>query len=222
MSRSRAFGLVVTVASLATALSSVGAASAQGPGAPTAPPPGYVAPPPPVDVAAGNPEETYKHFTLQANPLSAGIGRYGVDVAYLPALHHGLVLNPFYQHVGAEVDINGVKSSTTFSGFGGEVGYRFYTGERGANGFYVGPSVIFGSYSQSNSGGDKVSFTSVGGALDIGGQAIIGGGFTIGGGFGLQYTKTSTSFENLPFAAAVLAGGGVRPRILFTIGYSFG
>ena len=222
MTRSRAFGIAVTFASLAAASSLAGTASAQGPAAPAP----VVAPPPPVDQNASSAADNYKHVTIVANPLSSIVGRYGIDVSYLPALHHAIVLNPFYQHVSADTTttINGVetKSSSTFGGFGGELGYRFYTGEKGANGFYVGPSVIFGSYAQTNSAGDKVSFTSVGAAIDIGGQAIIGDGFTIGGGFGLQYTKTSTKFEDLPFGAAVLAGGGVRPRFLFTIGYSFG
>ena len=221
MTRSRAFGFAFTFASLAATLSLAGAASAQGPAAPAP----VVAPAPVADQTASAPEDNYKHMTLVANPLSAIVGRYGVDFSYLPALHHALVLNPFYQHVSADVttNVNGVesKSSSTFGGFGGEVGYRYYTGEKGANGFYVGPSFIFGSYAQTNSAGDKVSFSSIGAAIDIGGQAIIGDGFTIGGGFGLQYTKTSTKFEDLPFGAAVLAGGGVRPRFLFTIGYSF-
>ena len=166
MTRSRAFVFAVTFASLAATMSLAGAASAQGP---SAPPPGYVAAPPPVDTAAAaNAEENYKHVTIQANPLSAIIGRYGVDVAYLPALHHGIVLNPFYSHVSVDATSGaGVTTSAwSLSGFGGELGYRFYTGERGANGFYVGPSFLFSSYKQSVSGGDSLSFTNMGGLLE--------------------------------------------------------
>ena len=52
---------------------------------------------------------------------------------------------------------------------------------------------------------------------------MIGDGFVIGGGFGLQWTKTSEDIdtENLNFASAVIAGGGTRPRFLFTLGYAF-
>ena len=70
-------------------------------------------------------------------------------------------------------------------------------------------------------GGTGTSFTTIGGALDIGGQAVIGPGVVIGGGFGLQYTEASKSFADLPLTAAILAGGGVRPRFLFSVGYSF-
>jgi hypothetical protein len=33
----------------------------------------------------------------------------------------------------------------SLTGFGGELGYRFYTGSKGANGFFAGPSVLFAS-----------------------------------------------------------------------------
>jgi hypothetical protein len=220
MTRSRAFGLCLTLASLAATMSLAGGAAAESPAKPLA----YVPAAQPVDTAPDKAEDDYKHVTLQANPLSAIIGRYGIDVAYLPALHHGIVINPFYSHVSVEAtNANGATvAGWSLSGFGGEVGYRFYSGERGANGFYVGPSFIFASYKQSVTGADSLSFTNMGAALDVGGQAIIGGGFTIGGGFGLQYTKTSVDLGTIDkFAANALAGGGLRPRVLFTLGYSF-
>ena len=64
---------------------------------------------------------------------------------------------------------------------------------------------------------------SYGGAIDLGGQAIIGPGVVLGGGFGLQYTKTSIDIatENLNLASAIIAGGGIRPRFLFFVGYAF-
>ena len=82
---------------------------------------------------------------------------------------------------------------------------------------------MFASYSQSLNGASSDSFTSVGGAIDIGGQGVIGPGIVIGGGFGLQWTKTSKSIDtnNLNLASAIIAGGGTRPRFLFTVGYAF-
>ena len=206
---------VFAFASLFACLGITSIASAQGPTS--------IDQPAPVEYKAPEP----KTMTLVANPLSTIVGRYGVDFTYMVAPHHGLVVNPYYSHVSPQVTTteNGVSTtySETFSGFGGELGYRYYTGEKGANGFFIGPSLLFGAFSQSNSyNSDKTSFTSMGAAVDIGGQAIIGDGFTIGGGFGLQYTKTSTTFNDLPLTSAILAGGGVRPRFLFTIGYSFG
>ncbi|MEO7094983.1 MAG: hypothetical protein ABI175_17120 [Polyangiales bacterium] len=221
MTRSRAFAFALTLASLAATASLTGAASAENA---AAPPLAYVPAAAPVDTAPTKADDDYKHVTIQANPLSAIIGRYGIDVAYLPALHHGIVVNPFYSHVGVDAtSSNGATvAAWSLSGFGGEVGYRFYTGERGANGFYIGPSFLFSSYKQTVTGGDSLSFTNMGAAVDVGGQAIIGDGFTIGGGFGLQYTKTSVDLGSIDkFAANALAGGGVRPRVLFTLGYSF-
>jgi hypothetical protein len=190
------------------------AASAQGPVNPDRP------------VAPVAEESTHKQFTLNVNPLSYAIGRYGVDFQFLPMQHHAIVVNPFFANVNAESTstFNGTTttSSQKFSGFGGELGYRFYSGERGANGFFVGPSLIAGTYSASANGGDKVAFNSIGWAVDLGGQHVFRNGFTIGGGFGLQYTKVNKDFTDLPLTAGVLAGGGFRPRFLLALGYSFG
>jgi len=186
-------------------------ASAQGPAGPEHP-----APAPAVE------EVKHKPFTVNINPLSYGIGRYGADFQYLPIPHHAIVINPFYASTTAEGTSNGVPFEQKFSGFGGELGYRLYTSERGASGFFVGPSLILGSYTASATGSEKVSFSSIGYAVDIGGQAMLKNGITIGAGFGLQNTKVNKDFSDLPFTAAVLAGGGWRPRLLFSVGYSFG
>lgn len=53
------------------------------------------------------------------------------------------------------------------------------------------------------------------------GQAVVGPGIVIGGGFGVQYTKATEDFEDQPFAAAILAGGGFRPRFLLSAGFAF-
>jgi hypothetical protein len=187
--------------------------------APAQPPPGAVLVP--IDDAAQQP---YKQFAIIANPLGVFLGRYSIEAEYLPALHHAITLNPFYDHTPVKATVNGVETDLgSLNGFGAELGYKFYTGKKGPNGFFVGPSFLFASYKSSMSGYPDKSFTSVGGAIDIGGQAVIGDGFVIGGGFGLQWTKTSEEIdtENLNLASAVIAGGGTRPRFLFTIGYAF-
>jgi hypothetical protein len=162
-----------------------------------------------------------KRLSLELNPLGFAIGRYGVSGEYMLARHHAVTLNPFYTSTSIKVNDKEVGS---LSGFGGELGYRFYTGSRGANGFFVGPSVLFASYS-SESAVTKASqsFTAMGGALDIGGQFIIGPGVVVGFGGGLQYTKNSEELntDGLNLASAVIAGGGIRPRVLLAVGYSF-
>ena len=168
-------------------------------------------------------DKDLKRIGLELNPLGFAIGRYSINVEYMLARHHALILTPFYDSTGVKVNDVDVGS---LNGFGAELGYRFYTGSKGMNGFYVGPSVLFASWSQSSNltgvpAGD--SFTAIGGALDLGGQAVIGPGVIVGGGFGLQYTSNSIDVktDNLNIASAAIAGGGVRPRFLLSVGYGF-
>ncbi len=175
------------------------------------------------------PKPVPKQFAITTNPLNLYIGRYGINFEYQPTLHHGLILSPHYDHINADVSysINGQSGTAVdnFSGFGAEIGYRFYSGEKGFNGFFASPSLLVASYKATGPSLDLTtgsrSFTSIGWAWEVGGQAQIGGGFVIGGGGGMQYTKVSKDFTSLPFAAAVVAGGGWRPRILLNLGYAF-
>ncbi len=169
-----------------------------------------------------------KRLSLELNPLGLAIGRYSVQGEYMLARHHAVTLNPFYAHAPVTVTVNGQSADAgSLNGFGGELGYRFYTGSKGANGFFVGPSFLFGAYSQSGGIGPastaSSSFTSIGGALDVGGQFIIGPGVVLGFGGGLQYTSSGRDGDtsNLNLASAVIAGGGIRPRALLAVGYSF-
>jgi hypothetical protein len=183
-------------------------------------------------VSTAEPKPVPKQIAFTANPLNFIIGRYGFNFEYQPVLHHGLILTPHYDSVNADVTgvcsgTNGTLSTCTykdsFSGFGGELGYRFYTGDKGFNGFFVSPQFLLAAYKSHGEGligtAQDVSFTSLGWALDFGGQAQIGS-FIIGGGGGFQYTKISKDFTDLPFAAAVVAGGGWRPRVLLNIGFA--
>jgi len=165
-----------------------------------------------------------KHIAIVLNPIGLFVGRYSITGEYLPALHHAITLTPFYTHAPVKLTVEGQEfDAGSLYGGGAELGYKFYTGLKGPNGFFVSPSFLFGSYTQSLEGTKSDSFTSFGGAVDVGGQAVIGSGFVIGGGFGMQWTKTSKEIdiENLNFASAIIAGGGLRPRFLFTVGYAF-
>jgi hypothetical protein len=183
----------------------------------------------PKEHADDSAEADRKHFSIELNPLGIAIGRYSLQGEYLPAAHHAITLNPFYTHAPVTVTVNGKDiDAGALDGFGGELGYRFYTGSKGPNGFYIGPSVILASFSQSapsgaapagSAGSDSV--LSYGGAIDLGGQAVIGPGIVVGGGFGLQYTSVSEDMKDLPLLTAALVGSGVRPRILFSVGYAF-
>jgi hypothetical protein len=161
-------------------------AHADEPAAPAAP----AVPAANVDHPAAAPvTKPFKSFALEANPLAATLGRYSIQGEWLPTEHHAIVLNPYFNHASSD----GPNSLYTesFTGFGAELGYRYYTGSSGANGFFIGPSVIAATYSSSTSGaivngGGDVSFTSIGGAVDFGGQWIIDPGVVVGFGAGLQ------------------------------------
>jgi hypothetical protein len=181
-------------------------------------PPAAVSPPAQQDRPIDSPVKSgFKSIALEANPLAAAIGRYSIQAEWLPAVHHAIVLNPHFDHVSTDISESGngasVSYSEAFTGFGSELGY----------GFYVGPSLLVAHYSASAEGLPSTSFNSIGAAVDAGGQWILGPGVVVGFGFGLQYTSVSAdgNTDGLPLAAAVIAGGGVRPRTLLTIGYAF-
>lgn len=180
----------------------------------------------PRDTGVDRPEKgsDFHPFSIEANPAALAISRYSLQAEWAFAPHHALVINPQYTNLTADVTASSGGTSVTyaeeFSGFGGELGYRFYTGERGMNGLFVGVSALGGAYRAQSPLADK-SFTSFGGAVDVGWQAIVGPGIVLGVGGGLQYTQASEDFLDLPLSAAVIAGSGVRPRLLFSVGYAF-
>lgn len=162
-----------------------------------------------------------KRFSVELNPLSLSIGRFSVQGEYLPQPHHALTVNPSFTHT-SDLFLGSI------TGFGAEVGYRYYTSTKGPAGFYVGPSLIIGSYSVSNSawfdGASRdTSFVSYGAAIDVGGQAVIGPGIVVGGGFGLQYTRTTSDVDTtlLGRSATAAASHSVMPRFLLSVGYAF-
>jgi hypothetical protein len=85
---------------------------------------------------ANDDADDVKHISLELNPLGLSIGRYSIQGEYMLARHHAVTLNPFF--TSTSVKVNGTEVGS-LSGFGGELGYRFYTGSKGANGLFVGP-----------------------------------------------------------------------------------
>jgi hypothetical protein len=203
-----------------------GAAEASSPPLPTAT---VNAPPSPDTVTAKQGPEA-KRVAIALNPLALAIGRYSIQGEYLVSLHHAVTLNPFYTNAPVRVTVGSQEvDGGSLTGFGTELGYRYYSGRKGPEGFFVGPSLLFGSFSQSGATGisgrpaTSDSFVAYGGAIDIGGQGIVGPGIVLGAGVGLQYTATSEDIttSNLNLASAIIAGGGLRPRFLLHAGFAF-
>ncbi len=162
--------------------------------------------------------DAFKHVSLTLNPLSLLLSRIGMNAEYVITRHHGLSLNPFYQSFTILY--------TDFSNFGGELGYRYYTGSRGANGFFLGPFItLIAAHTKTVLGGIRPtplvdeSTLIYGVGLDLGGQHVFEGGFTIGGGLGFEYltSKTTSATES----SSTFTAKGIAPRFLFTLGWSF-
>ncbi len=187
------------------------------------------APPPPEAPAerAAQPKadpvvvDDFKSIAITANPLSLAIGRFGLNLEYLPIRHHGFMINPYYETISADFG-DGAKEH--YSWLGGEIGYHFYTGDRGANGFWIGPQLLWNHIHTSYSCGTAAScggsgdLTAYGFAIDLGGQTVFDNGFTIGGGGGLMHLYANAAGSH---SSTLVHVEGTLPRFLFTIGYSF-
>jgi hypothetical protein len=169
--------------------------------------------------APGGDRESFRHFSLTLNPITLLLNRYGGNVEVLPGRHHAISANPFYQAATEDSD----NTTTSYSAFGGELGYRYYSGNDGPEGFFAGPSFIFmrGEMNEEcRSAGCRVDPTldtmTFGMAVDAGYQWMSETGLTLGGGVGAMYLRSDTSTRG----AEALRFQGVLPRLLFSIGYS--
>lgn len=171
---------------------------------------------------ATNPPGPYRPFALEINPLGLFVGgRLSFNAEWAPATHHVLVLSPHLVHTTANMPLGGGTMGTqAFTGAGTELGYRYYTGTRGMNGIFVGPSLIMGLYNAGLPMGNQL-FTDVGVAGDIGVQEILWNHVVVGGGVGIEYLQVSHDFGDLPMGPSTIASTGLKPRFLLEAGYGF-
>jgi hypothetical protein len=164
----------------------------------------------------------YTPFALEWNPLGLmGSGRVSLNAEWVPATHHGIIVSPHFIHTSEDVAVNGGGvDNQTVTGVGGELGYRYYTGHRGPNGVFIGPSVIAGAYNASTPGGNQ-AFADIGLAADVGAQFIIADHLVVGGGVGIEYLNVSREVPNLSSAQKQVGEGGFKPRLLLEAGYGF-
>jgi hypothetical protein len=167
----------------------------------------------------------FKSVAVQGNPLGLVIGRYSADLEYLPEPHHALHLTPFGVYA-----LPGVADQLT--GFGGEVGYRWYSGTHGPHGVFFGASFIAAEleYQHTSSApppldaSNDTQFVELGGAIDGGYQVIVLGNLAVGAGVGAQYI-VDTIEPRFEFASHprhdLLYGWGLRPRALLSVGAAF-
>jgi hypothetical protein len=94
------------------------------------------------------------------------IGTFGANFEYLRARHHAVVVSLFYHKT------NWTEGGIDMNGAGIEAGYRYYTGSKGANGLFVGPSLVVVKRLDLIEQGrpdDPIGTLSYGVALDVGG-----------------------------------------------------
>lgn len=164
----------------------------------------------------------YNPVAVSLNPLGLFVGgRFSITGEWAPVTHHVIALSPHVVNTSADIAVSANNTqSQTYSGFGGEVGYRYYTGHKGMNGVFVGPSLIGGVYNASLPGRDQ-AFTNIGVAADIGLKYIAWEHLALGGGVGLQYLNVSEDFGDVPNGPSQIAETGIKPRLLFEAGYAF-
>ncbi len=185
-------------------------------------------PTPGVDVVIRDEPPPRRILTIEFNPLPAIVGKLSADVIITPVSHHALVLSPSYVSVEtAPIYIFDDTGQATqlpkqkFSGWGGELGYRYYFGEGGPRGFFLGPSLMLSSLTAQAQDGSKTRFLHYGVAADIGYQTLLWDSVTLSLGGGVQYTKTDKTIPDQQFPAKLFANGGIRPRLLLSVGWAF-
>jgi hypothetical protein len=186
-------------------------------------------PPPPVDVVLPAEAAPQRVLTVQWNPLPLFISKLSADVVIAPGNHHAVVVSPFYAWPSTAAfnttdgsgNVTGIIPSQTFTGFGAEIGYRYYAGYGGPRGFFAGPSVIVSSMKATAYDGSTTPYLGYGAALDVGYGAVVADRIALTLGLGAQYTRTDKSIPAQQFPAAVFANAGVFPRLLVAAGYSF-
>jgi hypothetical protein len=111
--------------------------------------------------------------------------------------------------------------SQSFTGFGAELGYRYYTGRGGPRGFFAGPSLILAAMTATAGDNSKTSYLDYGLAIDAGYGALVADRVAITLGVGAQYSRPSTTIPPQQFPAAIYANAGIFPRLLVGVGYGF-
>jgi hypothetical protein len=218
MSRSFPSPKLVAAVVVATAASTIRVAAAQ------PPPPADT----PVDVVLHDTPPPRRLLSVEWNPLSMIVGKYSANVVIAPVDHHALVLSPFYVstttypiYVFDDQGNSTQLPTQTFSGFGGEIGYRYYTGLGGPRGFFAGPSLILAGMNAKAQNGSSTGYLDYGVALDVGYEMLVVDCLALSLGAGVQYTTPSTTIPSQQFPADVYANGKLAPRALASIGWAF-
>ena len=160
-------------------------------------------------------------------PTQGGLGKLSVNIVLAPLEHHSLILSPFYALTRTtpvtvyDDHLNSTELPVqTFRGYGTELGYRYYSGQGGLRGFFIGPSLIIASFTATAQNGSKTPYLDYGLAADIGYEALVVDRVSLSLGLGVQYTTTNKSIPEQMLWAKVFANTAVLPRVLISVGYA--
>jgi hypothetical protein len=188
---------------------------------------------PVVDVHVAQPVPPWRRVSIEWNPLPfvVGFGKISANVVVVVKQHHALVLSPFftdnttaaiyvYNDAGQAMEL----PEQRFVGFGLELGYRYYWGQRGPRGLFMGPSLVGAAmfeHQEQYGNGSHTTYGDLGLAFDIGYQMLITNAITVSAGVGVQGLVTTQSIPQQQFPIDVYANSGIWPRALFSVGYAF-
>jgi hypothetical protein len=182
-------------------------------------------PEPPVDVVIHEAPPPRRFITAAFSPLPLIVGKVSFELVAMPIEHHALVLSPYYAssttapiYVFSDTGQPTQLPKQTFSGYGGELGYRYYFGRSGPRGFFLGPSLILGWFTATAQNGDQTQYRQSGIAADIGSQMLVTDRVSLILGGGLQYLTTDKTIPPQQYPAKIYANKGVLPRVLFSLG----
>jgi hypothetical protein len=159
-------------------------------------------------------------------PVALPIGRLSVAYQRSIAGGHTLALGVFGEATGFLIPTGG----NAMAGAGGEISYLYYL-RGGLSGFFLGPSIGVGRfyyadtitpkqiwYGDLSISKDSGFFTSLEAGFDVGYLYMFKNGGLLGGGLGAQYNIANKTREEMSGIAYLIAGTGVRPRVLLIVG----
>jgi hypothetical protein len=188
---------------------------------------------PPVDVHVGSTPPPWRRITIEWNPLPfvVGFGKISANVVLVVKNHHAIVVSPFFtDSTTSPIYVFNAEGDPTqlpeqrFLGFGLELGYRYYWGQRGPRGLFVGPSLIGAlmyEHQEQYGNGSHTNYADLGLAFDVGYQMLITDAITISAGLGVQGMLTTKTIPQQQFPIDIYGNSGVWPRVLFSVGYAF-
>jgi hypothetical protein len=181
-----------------------------------------------VDVMLREPPPARRVLAIEWNPLAAAtLHRWSANVIFAPFEHHALILSPLHAYARTYpinlYDDEGdplLLPVQRFYGWGGELGYRYYTGRGGLRGLFLGPSLFSDWMTVYAQNGAATSYIYYGLAADVGYQVLLCDRVSLSVGGGVQYGRPDKDIPKQGFFAKYYANSMFAPRWLVSIGWA--